>query len=63
MKNTLIAVLTFAFATAGFGQEEPSAIKELELKSNTMSASALWSMFGFLHANYGKVINEGKNEY
>ena len=63
MKNTLMAVLTFTFATASFGQVEPTPAEQQELKLNTMSASALWTMFGFLHANYGKVIKEGKNEY
>jgi hypothetical protein len=33
------------------------------MKSNTLSISPRWDAFGFIHANYGKVINDGKNEY
>ena len=59
MKNILIIVLT----TVSFGQEDTTKAEQPTLKSNTLSASVLWGMFGWIHANYGKVMNDGKNEY
>jgi hypothetical protein len=63
MKNILIIVLTFVLATVSFGQEDTTQTEQPTLKSNTLSASVLWGMFGWIHANYGKVMNDGKNEY
>ena len=63
MKNILIIVLTFVLATVSFGQKETTQTEQPTLKSNTLSASVLWGMFGWIHANYGKVMNDGKNEY
>ena len=63
MKNILIIVLTFVLATVSFGQEDTTQTEQPALKSNTLSASVLWGMFGWIHANYGKVMNDGKNEY
>ena len=62
MKNILIIVLTFVLATVSFGQEVVTVVRTTD-KSNTLSASVLWGMFGWIHANYGKVMNDGKNEY
>ena len=59
MKNILIIVL----AAVSFGQEDTTQTEQPTLKSNTLSASVLWGMFGWIHANYGKVMNDGKNEY
>ena len=63
MKNILIIVLTFVLATVSFGQKDTTQTEQPTLKSNTLSASVLWGMFGWIHANYGKVMNDGKNEY
>tara|TARA_Y100000590_G_scaffold385891_1_gene458297 strand:- start:106 stop:744 length:639 start_codon:yes stop_codon:yes gene_type:complete len=63
MKNILIIILSIVLATVSFGQEDTILTKQPTLKSNTLSTSVLWTMFGFLHANYGKVMNDGKNEY
>ena len=63
MKNILIIVLTFVLTTVSFGQEDTTQTEQPALKSNTLSASVLWGMFGWIHANYGKVMNDGKNEY
>ena len=63
MKNILIIVLTFVLATVSFGQKDTTQTEQPALKSNTLSASVLWGMFGWIHANYGKVMNDGKNEY
>jgi hypothetical protein len=63
MKNTLIIILAFVLAGVSFGQEDTTLTEQPTLKSNTLSLSALWSMGGFLHANYGWVLNDGKNEY
>ena len=62
MKNILIIVLTFVLATVSFGQKDTTQTEQPTLKSNTLSASVLWGMFGWIHANYGKVMNDGKNE-
>ena len=63
MKNILIITLSFVLVAVSFGQEDTTQAEQPTLKSNTLSASALWTMFGFLNANYGKVMNNGKNEY
>jgi hypothetical protein len=63
MKNILIIVLAFALTSVGFGQEDTTLTEQTAFGSNTISASALWGMFGFMHANYGRIINDGKNEY
>ena len=63
MKHILIMTLAFVLATVSFGQEDTTLTEQPVLKVNTLSTSVLWSMFGFLHANYGKVMDDGKNEY
>ena len=63
IKNILIITLAFVLAAISFGQEDITQTEQLTLKSNTLSTSALWAMGGFLNANYGKVMNDGKNEY
>ena len=63
MKHILIMTLAFVLATVSFGQEDTTLTEQPVLKVNTLSTSVLWSMFGFLYANYGKVMDDGKNEY
>ena len=63
MKNILIIILAFVLPAVSFGQEDTTQTEQPTLKSNTLSTSALWAMGGFLNANYGKVMNDGKNEY
>ena len=63
MKNILIIILVIVLAAVSFGQEDTTQTEQTTLKSNTLSLSAMWTMFGFLNANYGKVVNNGKNEY
>ena len=63
MKNILIIILAFVLAAVSFGQEDTTQTEQPTLKSNTLSTSALWAMGGFLNANYGKGMNDGKNEY
>jgi len=63
MKHILIMTLAFVLATVSFGQEDTTLTEQPVLKVNTLSTSVLYSMFGFLHANYGKVMDDGKNEY
>ena len=63
MKNILIITLSFVLVAVSFGQEDTTQAEQPTLKSNTLSTSALYTMFGFLNANYGKVMNNGKNEY
>ena len=63
MKHILIMTLAFVLATVSFGQEDTTFTEQPVLKVNTLSTSVLWSMFGFLNANYGKVMDDGKNEY
>ena len=63
MKNILITVLSISLFSIGFGQNDTTKETEQELKDNTLSFSALWGAFGLIHANYGKVMDEGKKEY
>ena len=63
MKNTLRLILALTIYTSVWAQNDTALTKQQELKTNTLSFSALWGMFGFLHANYGRVLNDGKTEY
>ena len=63
MKHILLITLAIILVTVSFGQEETTQAEQPTLKSNTLSTSALYTMFGFLNVNYGKVMNNGKNEY
>ena len=36
---------------------------ETTIRTNTISTSVLYTMFGMLNVHYGKIINNGKNEY
>ena len=60
MKNILITVLSLSLLSVGYGQNDTTKVIEQELKENTLSFSVLWGAFGLIHANYGKVMDEGK---
>ena len=55
--------MSFSILSVGFGQNDTTKVTEQELKNNTLSFSVLWAAFGLIHANYGKVMDEGKKEY
>ena len=55
--------MSFSILSVGFGQNDTTKVTEQELKNNTLSFSFLWAAFGLIHANYGKVMDEGKKEY
>ena len=63
MKNILIMILSFSLLSLVFGQNDATRIADQEVKENTLSFSVLWGAFGLIHANYGKVMDEGKKEY
>ena len=63
MKIFRLFILISIITSFCLGQEDTNNTKEEVMKSNTLSISPLWDAFGFIHANYGKVINDGKNEY
>ena len=63
MKNILITILSISLLSVGFSQNDTTKVATQELKDNTLSFSALWGAFGLIHANYGKVMDEGKKEY
>ena len=63
MKNILVNIISFSLLSVGFGQNDTTKVIEQELKENTLSFSVLWGAFGLIHANYGKVMDEGKEEY
>ena len=63
MKKLSIFILISITTSFCLGQDNTNNAKQEVIKSNTLSISPLWGAFGFIHANYGKVINDGKNEY
>jgi len=63
MKNILLIIFAIILVTVSYGQEDTTQAEQRTFKSNTLSTSALYTMFGFLNVNYGKVMNNGKNEY
>ena len=63
MKNTLKIIFTLLFIAIGFSQDDTTNVERHELKNNTLSLSPLWGAFGLIHANYGKVMDDGKKEY
>ena len=58
----IILVLTLFHSSYG-QQQDSSVVNEESFKTNTLSFSALWSAFGLLHANYGRVFDGGNKEY
>ena len=63
MKQFLVFILTLSITAICFSQENPDSVEQALMKTNTLSFSPLWGAFGFIHGNYGKVMNDGKNEY
>ena len=63
MKNILTIILSFSLFSLVFGQNDTTIVADQEIKENTLSFSVLWGAFGLIHANYGKVMDEGKKEY
>ena len=57
-------ILSLSLVDSSFGQQiDSSLVSKEQLKTNSLSFSALWGMFGLIHANYGKVIDNGDKEY
>ena len=63
MKKLSIFILISITTSFCLGQDNTNNAKQEVIKSNTLSISPLWGAFGFIHANYGKVMDDGKNEY
>ena len=63
MKKGFATMLMLVLMTFSFAQEDTTQVQNLVLRTNTISSSALYTMFGMLNVNYGKIINNGKNEY
>ena len=62
MKKIIILVLSLFYSS--YAQQLDSLIvNEEPLKTHTLSFSALWGMFGLIHANYGRVVDGGDKEY
>ncbi len=62
MKKIIILVLSLFYSS--YGQQQDSLIVNKEpSKTHTLSFSALWGMFGLIHANYGRVVDGGDKEY
>ena len=61
IKITIFALLLFY---SSYGQQKDSLVIDEELlKTHTLSLSAFWGMFGLIHANYGRVVDDGNKEY
>ena len=63
MKKGFATMLMLLLKTFSLAQEDTTQVQNLVLRTNTISTSALYTMFGMLNVNYGKIINNGKNEY
>ena len=64
MKTVKIIILVLSLFYSSYGQQQDSLIvSEEPSKTHTLSFSALWGMFGLIHANYGRVIDGGDKEY
>tara|TARA_B100000886_G_scaffold33244_1_gene20721 strand:- start:246 stop:902 length:657 start_codon:yes stop_codon:yes gene_type:complete len=64
MKSIAFIILSLSLVSSSYSKQQDSLIiNEEQLKKNTLSFSALWGAFGLIHANYGRVIDDGKNEY
>ena len=63
MKKGFAVQLLSILTVFSFAQEDTTLVLEPTLRTNTISTSALYTMFGMLNVNYGKIINNGKNEY
>ena len=63
MKKGFAVLLLSVLSVFSSAQEDTTLVLEPTLRTNTISTSALYTMFGMLNVNYGKIINNGKNEY
>ena len=64
MKSIAFIILSLSLVSSSYCKQQDSLIvNEEQLKKNTLSFSALWGAFGLIHANYGRVIDDGKKEY
>ena len=64
MNTIKIIVLVLSLFYSSYGQQQDSLIvNEEPIKTHTLSFSSLWGMFGLIHANYGRVIDDGNKEY
>jgi len=64
LKKVKIIILALSLFYSSYGQQQDSLIvNEEPSKTHTLSFSALWGMFGLIHANYGRVIDGGDKEY
>tara|TARA_B100001113_G_C20990774_1_gene570423 strand:- start:139 stop:795 length:657 start_codon:yes stop_codon:yes gene_type:complete len=64
LKTVKIIILVLSLFYSSYGQQQDSLIvSEEPSKTHTLSFSALWGMFGLIHANYGRVIDGGDKEY
>ena len=60
MKHVLKIIVSLSLFSMAFTQEDTTTVKNEELRANTLSFSAFWGAFGLIHANYGKVMDNGK---
>ena len=63
MKHVLKIIVSLSLFSMAFTQEDTTTVKNEELRANTLSFSAFWGAFKLIHANYGKVMDNGKKEY
>ncbi len=64
MKTIKITILVLSIFYSSYGQQKDSSfVNEESFKTHTLSFSALWGMFGLIHANYGRVVDRGDKEY
>jgi len=64
LKKVKIIILVLSLFYSSYGQQQDSLIVNIEpSKTHTLSFSALWGMFGLIHANYGRVVDDGDKEY
>ena len=64
MKIVKIIILLVSLFYSSFGQKLDSlTLDGGPLKTNTVSFSTLWGMFGLIHANYGRIFDDGNKEY
>ena len=58
-------VLIIFLVTNIYSQEDTTKVEtnQLEIKSQDLSISVLWTLFGFTHVKYSKNFDNGKKEY
>lgn len=65
MKIMKRVVLIIFLVSNIYSQEDTTKVEtnQLEIKSQDLSISVLWTLFGFTHAKYSKNFDNGKKEY